>query len=153
MERAELINHMEHLAEYVKYSEDAPALREIIEMLKTHEEHTETHACDSVNRQLAIDAINSHFGFNIEEEYGSAVQEVINTLPPVQPDHIADVSKKVDADLISRREALEALKALEEKPKALEDDYDFGRRQMLETCIDIIQDLQPSPSAQPERYT
>ena len=106
MTREELIAHLEHLAEYVKYSEDAPALREIIEMLKTHEEHTETHACDSVNRQSAIDAINSHFGFNIEEEYGSAVQEVINALPPVQPDHIADVSKKVDADLISRREAL-----------------------------------------------
>lgn len=50
-----------------------------------------------------------------------------------------------------RQAAIEALKALEEKPKALEDDYDFGRRQMLETCIDIIQDLQPSPSAQPER--
>ena len=52
-----------------------------------------------------------------------------------------------------RQAAIEALKALEEKPKALEDDYDFGRRQMLETCIDIIQDLQPSPSAQPERKT
>ena len=50
-----------------------------------------------------------------------------------------------------RQAAIEALKALEEKPKALEDDYDFGRRQMLETCIDIIQDLQPSPSAQTER--
>ena len=46
MERAELITHLEHLAEYVKYSEDAPALRETIALLKTHEEHTETHACD-----------------------------------------------------------------------------------------------------------
>ena len=54
-------------------------------------------------------------------------------------------------DCISRQAAIEALKALEKKPKALEDDYDFGRRQMLETCMDIIQDLQPSPSAQPER--
>ena len=52
-----------------------------------------------------------------------------------------------------RQAAIEALKALEEKPKALEDDYDFGRRQMLETCIDIIQNLQPSPSTQPERKT
>lgn len=39
-----------------------------------------------IRRQSAIDAINSHFGFNIEEEYGNAVQEVINGLPSAQPD-------------------------------------------------------------------
>ena len=39
----------------------------------------------AIERQMAIDAINSHFGFNIEEEYGSAVQEVINGLPPAKP--------------------------------------------------------------------
>lgn len=39
---------------------------------------------DTIDRQAAIDAINSHFGFNIEEEYGSAVQEVINSLPSAQ---------------------------------------------------------------------
>jgi hypothetical protein len=41
---------------------------------------------DYISRQAAIDAINSHFGFNIEEEYGSAVQEVINGLPSAQQD-------------------------------------------------------------------
>lgn len=41
-----------------------------------------------VDSQAVIDAINSHFGFNIEEEYGSAVQEVINSLPPAQPEII-----------------------------------------------------------------
>ena len=64
MTREELITHLEHLAEYVKYSEDAPALREVIEMLKCSEipnsskdffwknarknarKYTETHACD-----------------------------------------------------------------------------------------------------------
>ena len=43
---------------------------------------------DLISRQAAIEAINSHFGFNIEEEYGSAVQEVINGLPSAQPDII-----------------------------------------------------------------
>ena len=43
---------------------------------------------DAVSRQAAIDAINSRFGFNIEEEYGSAVQEVINGLPSAQPEII-----------------------------------------------------------------
>ena len=41
---------------------------------------------DTISRQAAIDAINSHFGFNIDEEYGSAVQEVINGLPSAQPE-------------------------------------------------------------------
>lgn len=40
-----------------------------------------------IDSQAVIDAINSHFGFNIEEEYGSAVQEVINDLPPAQLEH------------------------------------------------------------------
>jgi hypothetical protein len=37
MTREELIAHLEHLAEYVKYSEDAPALREAIEILRCSE--------------------------------------------------------------------------------------------------------------------
>lgn len=41
---------------------------------------------DLISRQAAINAINSYFGFNIEEEYGSAVQEVINGLPSAQPE-------------------------------------------------------------------
>jgi len=41
---------------------------------------------DAISRQAAIEAINNHFGFNIEEEYGSAVQEVINGLPSAQPE-------------------------------------------------------------------
>jgi len=41
---------------------------------------------DLISRQAAIDAINSLFGFNTEEEYGSTVQEVINGLPPAQQD-------------------------------------------------------------------
>jgi len=39
---------------------------------------------DIVYRQDAIDAINSYFGF--DGEYGSAVQEIINGLPPAQPE-------------------------------------------------------------------
>lgn len=39
-----------------------------------------------IKRQDAINAINNHFGFSVEEEYGSAVQEVLNGLPSAQPD-------------------------------------------------------------------
>ena len=41
---------------------------------------------DPIDRQAAIEAVNSHFGFSVEEEYGSAVQEVINALPSAQPE-------------------------------------------------------------------
>ena len=51
---------------------------------------------NTIDRQAAIDAINSHFGFNIEEEYGSAVQEVINSLPSAQP----ETGKWISADAI-----------------------------------------------------
>ena len=56
------------------------ALYEIKEMLEGAED-TNVLSNDCVHRQAAINAINSYFGFNIEEEYGSAVQEVINGLP------------------------------------------------------------------------
>lgn len=63
MTREELIEHLEHLEKYTHYSEDVPALREVIEILKCSEmpnsskdffwknarknarKYTETHAC------------------------------------------------------------------------------------------------------------
>ena len=50
MTKQELIDHLQHLEQYTHYSEDAPALREVIEMLtETHDKRTETHACDFEN--------------------------------------------------------------------------------------------------------
>ena len=60
MTKQELIDQLQHLEKYTHYSEDAPALREVIEMLKCSEmpndwkkrteERTETHACDCISR-------------------------------------------------------------------------------------------------------
>ena len=90
MTREELIKHLEHLAEYVKYSEDAPALREVIEMLKCSEmpngseertqKRTETHACDLISRQAAIDAV-------FKEGHGT-IKERLERLPSAQPEVI-----------------------------------------------------------------
>ncbi len=49
MTKKELIDHLQHLEQYTHYSEDAPALREVIEMLTERGERTETHACDFEN--------------------------------------------------------------------------------------------------------
>ena len=64
--------------------EDAPDIQPDPELFGNSEQLPTCE--DAISRQAAIDAINSHFGFNIEEEYGSAVQEVINGLPSAQPE-------------------------------------------------------------------
>jgi hypothetical protein len=65
MTKQELIDHLQHLEKYTHYSEDAPALRETIAMLKCSEmpndwkkrteERTETHTCDCISREAAIE--------------------------------------------------------------------------------------------------
>ena len=105
MERAELINHLEHLAEYFKYSEDAPALREAIALLKTHEKRTETHACDLIERETARRIIGS-------PRSKEQMLRMLEATPPAQPDHSADVSKMVNGDVVSRQAVRQKLTAL-----------------------------------------
>jgi len=58
MTKQELIDHLEHLADYVKYSEDAPALREVIKTLKCSEM---PNGSDTISRQAAITAIQKAY--------------------------------------------------------------------------------------------
>jgi hypothetical protein len=51
MTKQELIDHLQHLEKYTHYSEDAPALREVIEMLKCSEM---PNSSDTISRQAAI---------------------------------------------------------------------------------------------------
>ena len=63
---------------------------------------------DLIERQAALDAI---MGQPPEPHYPSWYAAQIEKLPAVQPDHVADVSKKVaDEDCISRRAAIDAIK-------------------------------------------
>ena len=81
MTREELIKHLEHLAEYVKYSEDAPALREVIEMLKCSEN---PNSSDTIYRQAAIDAL-----YHVDEYNGRSIKTIRN-LPPAKPERCED---------------------------------------------------------------
>lgn len=45
-----------------------------------------TEVGDTIYRQAAIEALISFFGLSIEEEYGSAIQEVLNGLSSAQSD-------------------------------------------------------------------
>ena len=53
-------------------------------------------SADTISRQAAIDALDCING----------VEEVLRSLPSVQSDHVADISKKAEGDCISRKEAL-----------------------------------------------
>ena len=101
MTKEELINHLEHLADYVKYSEDAPALREAIEILRcseipnSSEEHTQkctrTHACDLIDRRSAIDLFpNDDLESDTKGAYIAPhlARQMICELPSAQPELI-----------------------------------------------------------------
>jgi dolichyl-phosphate-mannose--protein O-mannosyl transferase len=98
MTKQELIDHLQHLEKYTHYSEDAPALREVIEMLRCSEmpngseehtqERTETHACDLISRQAAIaefscceltpdGGIDANYAIDFLEQLPSAQPEII----------------------------------------------------------------------------
>ena len=163
MTREELIAHLEHLAEYVKYSEDAPALREVIEMLKCSEipnsseertqKRTETHTCDLISRadveQTVEDNIlcYTHSDRPIDQDPDTECHKAIRTalkmlrkdlrkLSPAQPDHSADVSKMVNADVISRREAIDIVRN--------------RVKRYTTACVLTVTELQQLPPAQPE---
>ncbi len=59
---------------------------------------------DFIDRAMAIEAINSHFGFNVDEEYGSAVQEVINGLPSARPEPLTDKEQRIFLAAMGREE-------------------------------------------------
>lgn len=91
MTREELIKHLEHLADYVKYSEDAPALREVIEMLTNLQPTCNELATNCISRREAIDicahAISLWHG-QLGEGALIAVRDKIKELPSAQPEII-----------------------------------------------------------------
>ena len=105
-------------------------MSDLIDRPETHEKRTGTHACDSINRQDAIDALKGlefchymEFGEYIGEDTrevrlirAEKAQDALQKLPSVQPsfpqdhenDHIAE-GDKMDLDCISRQAAIDAL--------------------------------------------
>ena len=91
---------------------------------------------DTIDRQMAIDALwkalyeyedetEKQFLESEELDVGEWIghrifvqnmndidRQTILNLPSAQPDHVADISKKVEGDCISRQMAIDALKGL-----------------------------------------
>lgn len=143
MTKQELIDHLEHLAEYVKYSEDAPALREVIEMLKCSEmpndwkkrtqKRTETHACDLISRSAAITAIQKAYS---DTEGGTDKCAVWKNVGLTNALHIMQDLPSAQSepceDAVSRKAAIKCCT--------------FGR-----TLLGLIDELRRLPSVTPEQ--
>ena len=150
MTREELIDHLEHLERYTHYSEDAPALREVIEMLKCSEmpnsseertqKRTETHACDCISREAAIVQVNKVIW---DDAVAHDVKEVLKELPSTQLEVRTQMSS---ADCISRQAAIDALHDEIVRRRINEDSNDDGALDEFDTEA-ILRRL---PSAQPE---
>ena len=83
------------------------ALYEIKEMLEGND--TNVLSTDTISRQAAIDATWFEPSYTDPLNVLTEVRDRIKALPSVQPDHVADISKKVDGDCISRQAALKEL--------------------------------------------
>ena len=113
---------------------------------------------DLIDRQTAIDVI---MGQPPEPHYPSWYAAQIEKLPAVQPDHVADVSKKVSIscahennDVIFRKMAIEALARMMPRSYTPDgshpaDEEIFRAQEVFADCIEALEIL---PSEQPETH-
>ena len=126
---------------------------------------------DTISRQAAIDALarmmprsytpdGSHPAdeeiFRAQEVFADCI-EALEILPSAQPDHVADVSKKVDVDdLISRRAVIDAVSEYATFWMSYTDDMsasDIAQEAINSAKDTMIRILKEQPTIQPETAT
>ena len=116
------------------------ALEMAIEALKALDV-PDTNVGGMISRQMAIDLFpDDDLEYDTKGGYIAPhlARQMICELPVVQPDHVADVSKKVDVDdCISRRAA----------KKKLEQNFAYMRAFGVDGCINLIDEI---PTVDPE---
>lgn len=107
-------------------------------------ERTETHACDSISRQKAIDTVKKMRAVcdtDSIEDYEALLETAFEALPFAQPEteeRTAELVQNVpDSDLIFRKAAIDAV------ANGMCSGYD----------CEVIEALEYLPPAQPEDYT
>lgn len=104
---------------------------------------------DLIRRRDALDAIDSwrrDYPLDLQEPIDDCWNSV-RELPAVQSDHVADVSKKVEGDCISRQAATSIPILPKEHRKifkSIDDAFETGWNEAL-SCVNML------PSVQPER--
>jgi len=103
----------EVLSEYLKEYFIPPAQPE------THEKRTETHACDCISRQRAIDAVKrntfrltfaeeqnyeGHVAWSAEAVYSDVMEGALLELPPAQPESLTDKEQRIFLSAMGREE-------------------------------------------------
>ena len=117
------------------------ALHMAIDALKTQaertEERTETHACDLISRQAAIDAFKPYADYESNRtnaDWVRRIELVLHDLPSAQPDLIAKIQNGINATNAN-------------------DSYSCGMRNGMRWCMSLVDDKEPlfenCPSAQP----
>ena len=116
------------------------ALEMAVEALKALDV-PDTNVGDMISRQMAIDLFpDDDLEYDTKGGYIAPhlARQMICELPFVQPDHVADVSKKVDVDdCISRRAVKEKLKQ----------NLTYMRAFGVDRCINLIDEI---PAVEPE---
>lgn len=83
---------------------------------------------------------------NLDRDDYKTMMEYIDEIPAVQPDHVADISKKVEGDCISRQAVV---KFFNDWISCLDENC---HHQSVADMIIIKNDFKNLPSAQPEPY-
>lgn len=127
----------------------AEALEMAVEALRVLDV-PDTNVGDMISRRAAIDAVESmlrrKFGIG-----GDLAEITLAGLPSAQPDHVADISKKVEGDCISRQAAIHALARMMPRSYTPDgshpaDEEIFRAQEVFADCIEALEIL---PSAQP----
>ena len=124
---------------------------------------------DLIDRRAAIDAVSEYatiwMSYTDDMSASDIAQEAINSAkdtmirilkeqPTVQPDHNADIGKKVDGDCISRQEAIDALEKVAElfpwRVPGNRDSYDRYNEAWNDAIGRAEIEIEKLPSAQPE---
>ena len=113
---------------------------------ETHDKRTETHACDCIERQAAIDALEQ-----AKEQYFDRrviigkMQDVVSNLPSAQPEPCEDA--------VSRKAVEEMLKNEFPARGMWEIEGDVVKETVCEMLVDALMGLEKLPSVTPKRKT
>ena len=173
-----LLDHLKHLERYTHYSEDAPALREAIEILDGTFSRGQEN--DLISRQDAIEAVRTMQSYKLSEDDDmllidkAEVQTELMLLPSAQPDekrtdkrtetHACDcISKQAAIDQLHQSyNLLDAEARIEDLPSAQPEphydewctgckEYDHERHSCPRWNRVIRQAVEDLQSAQPKR--
>ena len=96
---------------------------ELIAQPETHEEHTETHACDLISRQAAISHVDDVPYIKEHPNVGLLWKAWIESLPPAQPERKKGKWIKHIDDLFPAESTIECSECHHEQPLTIDDNY------------------------------